>query len=1178
MDEDEFYSKFSKLPMSAKKDYQLRCIAQAVHEFNPRHRRIMEELLAYVDANAEDVQRICDGRRTKEEIRQQIKGEHPQNTQVKSDPLWDIASVQYNIAFYVWGKLSSNSSSYVLEQQPCAQVVSPKRVVHVLHAMGNFYTTLLPNKDYVATSSRSFLGAFAGNSDTERDESVSDDPHAAEQSLCPTQDRNSQETTLEDPELVRRSSLGTSSTGFTDFTVSSLSMGSVQSLGSSTSRPDSASYAQRFTVDIVKSVVNMLGGYNMWCCVEQANPISGNCLRAFQSDSFEQLQSKVLPTGTSALEVINNTRRQMQTMSESQRTSFLVDQLHSGYETNESGDVRWNFRLCWKGGEDGKTLLRRPICEKAFTVFYHFNDRLIRRHKKLILDNQGGEGRNRLKKSLLNRAVRPIQSSVDELNEDAIDLVRYVKSRLDLDGQIIPNSTTGQVALHYGIAGLYDQYRKMMLAKIADFDANDPNRMVRRPHRYHRTRFYQIIRRHIPNIIVCRFSRDFLNCDTCLEIKAKFYNPTATEEEKLEAQEEEARHRATTREMKIQFSIRTDAAAAMPNDRMSISIDGMDQKSSHVPNFKHYGHAEKNKAEAYMKHKLMGVRVHDVIKRDYLYLTPPFVAEEQGSNLTIECLIRTFLKEETYRREKHMKWPHTLYVQMDNTSKENKNKYLFAFWTYLIEMGVFEVIYVNFFMVGHTHTDIDQVFSVVAGKLDHVDTYTFDHWLREVQTCYIEPQQRIRDIDYLWALHDYRSWLNPHIQEGAYQGYRSTVFHLKFYALEGQRLPVMSYAVYDYHVYMDQGGYFPKSPDIPESWLKSVPDPAGPQLDKSHGTWPALIGTKTNPPTRGNKHTFMAELTELFQLPTNNASEVDIRWWWSWLENVPEPGGHIDPQLYIPYQLPNVEELNKSAVFRSFRENQQRLDGVGPVAPSLVPVIRMTNLSATDVRHARQIIEDDTAMERDAALGNFAARKLADVDVHDKVVFKLAADFWEGIGLQRGLPDAARTLPWTLGAIVSKNEIANTINVKMHYSKRGLAKGPWIPWIHEGHGQHPWTLDIPIESVTYVNPQFNADKQTFSETTLKKLGDIKHFNFGFSRGYGLLPWEQLASIIQDDYENPTLVHSSDPKDIATRKKYLAKLKSVLRLWLLLGTDEQKERARAWSTRYHVINYVRAYEA
>ena len=53
-----------------------------------------------------------------------------------------------------------------------------------------------------------------------------------------------------------------------------------------------------------------------------------------------------------------------------------------------------------------------------------------------------------------------------------------------------------------------------------------------------------------------------------------------------------------------------------------------------------------------------------------------------------------------------------LYLQLDNCS-ENKNKVLFGFISDLVSKEVFAEAHIGFLMVGHTHEDIDQFFSII---------------------------------------------------------------------------------------------------------------------------------------------------------------------------------------------------------------------------------------------------------------------------------------------------------------------------------------------------------------------------------------------------------------------------------------------------------------------------------
>ena len=55
--------------------------------------------------------------------------------------------------------------------------------------------------------------------------------------------------------------------------------------------------------------------------------------------------------------------------------------------------------------------------------------------------------------------------------------------------------------------------------------------------------------------------------------------------------------------------------------------------------------------------------------------------------------------------------PQVLYLQLDNTSHENKNQIVFGYLSMLVEMGIFQKVKVGFLLVGHTHDHIDQMFS-----------------------------------------------------------------------------------------------------------------------------------------------------------------------------------------------------------------------------------------------------------------------------------------------------------------------------------------------------------------------------------------------------------------------------------------------------------------------------------
>ena len=54
--------------------------------------------------------------------------------------------------------------------------------------------------------------------------------------------------------------------------------------------------------------------------------------------------------------------------------------------------------------------------------------------------------------------------------------------------------------------------------------------------------------------------------------------------------------------------------------------------------------------------------------------------------------------------------PPILNIQLDNACSDNKNRYVFSFFSLLVHKEVFCEVYVNFMLIGHTHEDIDAMF------------------------------------------------------------------------------------------------------------------------------------------------------------------------------------------------------------------------------------------------------------------------------------------------------------------------------------------------------------------------------------------------------------------------------------------------------------------------------------
>ena len=70
---------------------------------------------------------------------------------------------------------------------------------------------------------------------------------------------------------------------------------------------------------------------------------------------------------------------------------------------------------------------------------------------------------------------------------------------------------------------------------------------------------------------------------------------------------------------------------------------------------------------------------------------------------------------------------------MDNCWRENKNRYVFAYLCFLIQQGIFKQIIVNFFTIGHTHSDPDQAFSRISVRLHTTNAITLNDFMEVVR-------------------------------------------------------------------------------------------------------------------------------------------------------------------------------------------------------------------------------------------------------------------------------------------------------------------------------------------------------------------------------------------------------------------------------------------------------------
>jgi len=118
-----------------------------------------------------------------------------------------------------------------------------------------------------------------------------------------------------------------------------------------------------------------------------------------------------------------------------------------------------------------------------------------------------------------------------------------------------------------------------------------------------------------------------------------------------------------------------------------------------------------------MESRIIGVEVVcGPLDAHFIYYTVDLVGH--GGNVMIEVLRQTLIDAARILRESYnLVLPRELFLHYDNC-KENKNAPLFAYLSMMIETYEFDKIRVNFLVVGHTHSSIDQFFSVLRKLIE----------------------------------------------------------------------------------------------------------------------------------------------------------------------------------------------------------------------------------------------------------------------------------------------------------------------------------------------------------------------------------------------------------------------------------------------------------------------------
>ena len=244
----------------------------------------------------------------------------------------------------------------------------------------------------------------------------------------------------------------------------------------------------------------------------------------------------------------------------------------------------------------------------------------------------------------------------------------------------------------------------------------------------------------------------FTKCDTCVELRER--KSRTMDRTKLErVRQEEFEHYQFVKAERGGYYKRRLFTCKYPDRALSLIIDGADWYNYAIPYFATKTH-ETSKLYRFPVY-IMGVISHG--RGTKCYLVPGHF--KQGTNVVLDIIIRTLIG----MKGDGQNIPKIIYLQLDNTCKQNKNKFLLGMCGYLVYIGVTDRIVISFLPKGHTHEDIDQLFSRLVIALMCRDAKSVTELLSIIRQSYRDRNGKHTETEELTSVANLSDWIGQYL-------------------------------------------------------------------------------------------------------------------------------------------------------------------------------------------------------------------------------------------------------------------------------------------------------------------------------------------------------------------------------------------------------------------------------
>ena len=362
----------------------------------------------------------------------------------------------------------------------------------------------------------------------------------------------------------------------------------------------------------------------------------------------------------------------------------------------------------------------RRVCVKFLKKSFRFSTELVSavRNKRPISRRRSysltstGESRSTVSSGLSTNEANSESSSIASIQKKKEAIASFILRVAEDCGDSMPNRTEVHLPFH--------QHQELYPVFAREFKLLYPGQSV-----VTQEYFRKVWRTQCPHVKVMKSCR-FTICDTCDRIRTGLRERILEGNSTDDIKEQRREHLKFVYDERMYYQKKKDRARLNSANICSVILDGADQTAFGIP---HKTTTPKSQRGHALKVKLVGLLEHKLEPQLLLYTMTQ--EHQTGANHIVEVLHRFINKK---RSEGPL--PKKLYIQLDNCSRENKNRYVLGYCEYLVAHSVFDSVEVGFLPVGHTHEDIDQAFSQTSSRLRVHDAITLSDMHHELRQAY----------------------------------------------------------------------------------------------------------------------------------------------------------------------------------------------------------------------------------------------------------------------------------------------------------------------------------------------------------------------------------------------------------------------------------------------------------